>query len=204
MKLEGNIWLQFDEFPKKLKIIDLSSNSHPFLPKLPEGVLGLRLSRTFNNRLSIPKEIRILSFGRDFNQEIDQLPKTLEYVEFGDRFNMPLPELPSSLKGLLFGNCFNCDLPSLPPNLLCLKLGKAFNRPIIELPSKLRYLEVRNFEYELPRLPDSIRTLKLGRYQGSLKNIPRKLQYIEMIPPPAELPKNVVVGVVSMDAGRIL
>jgi hypothetical protein len=193
LTVQGSIELRFNEFPKKLRIIDLSGNTHPFLPKLHDEIIGLRLSKTFKDSLELPREVRILSFGREFNQNIAQFPKNLEYLEFGDKFNMPIPELPSSLKGLSFGQCFNFDLPPLPPNLQYLKLGKSFNKAIIELPSKLKYLELRDFEYELPILPDSIRTLKLGRYRGILKNIPKNLQYIEISNPPVGLPKNVTL-----------
>eukprot|EP00435_Cladocopium_sp_Y103_P012851 s1927_g3.t1 len=76
----------------------------------------------------LPTSLKVLSFGRDFNQKLERvtLPPDLRELKLGNGFNRPLEtvKLPSSLERLTLGEQFSQSLETVkfPRSLKVLKL----------------------------------------------------------------------------------
>ena len=111
----------------------------------------------FNEKIiSFPKELKYLTFGNDFNQQVgDNLPNSVTHLIFGACFNQPIDNLPSSITHLIFGACFNQKIDNLPGNLIYLKFGQSFSKIVTNLPTSLEIISVCNNEQKklIKRVP---------------------------------------------------
>lgn len=129
-------------------------------------------SDTFNYKIiKIEQRIKYLTFGNDYNQEINQgvLPDLFE-LKFGKMFNKKIGcgVLPNSLKKLTFGDNYNQEIEYgvLPDNLEELRFGNGFNKKINRgvLPYRLTLLKLGDgYNFSLDdELPSTIITLILS------------------------------------------
>ncbi len=90
---------------------------------------------TFNNN-------KILKFGPDFNEPLDNLPEGVEEIHFAHLsiFNHRLDNLPQSLKLLKLGTSYNQPLDFLPAGLETLIISYRFKYPMINFPVGLKNL----------------------------------------------------------------
>ena len=68
--------------------------------------------------------MRYLTFGYDFNKEVDNLPNSITYLTFGFDFNKQVEHLPDSLTHLTFGYYFNQKVDNLPLDLKEIRMNK--------------------------------------------------------------------------------
>jgi hypothetical protein len=71
-----------------------------------------------------------ITFGKNFNQPIDNLPNSIKYLDFD------------------FGSKFNQRIDNLPNNLTHLKLEEEFNQPISNLPLRLKKIDIFNCKFK--------------------------------------------------------
>eukprot|EP00435_Cladocopium_sp_Y103_P061557 s808_g23.t1 len=123
--------------------------------------------------VTLPQSLRILTFGSDFNESLDQvnLPVGLKSLTFGFYFNRSLvsASLPSGLENLTFGGSFNQTLEyvRLPSSLKSLTLGPMFSHSLrgVLWPNTLERLILRSaFRQSLDGvdLPHGLKHLFLG------------------------------------------
>lgn len=121
---------------------------------------------------SLPNLIQELSFGGNFNHNVDLLPKSLTHLYFGTFFNQSVNSLSKNLTHLFFGSEFNQDVSELPTSLTHLHFGENFNQKIGILSStKLLYLHFgiysKNYKpglywyYYFIKLPNSLKKLEI-------------------------------------------
>lgn len=102
--------------------------------------------------MKLPKNLRTLTFGDDFDQALQHVafPDSLEELTFGESFHQSWEEvaLPASLKSLKFGKRFipKLEAAKLPENLECLifaSSGHAFDQSLrhASLPSHIQRLQ---------------------------------------------------------------
>jgi len=102
---------------------------------LPESLTELRFGAMFNEFVALPLNLKILHFGRCFDQPLNDLPQSLQKLVFGEKRR-------GRQEYMLFEerSCyFNRNL-LLPPNLTHLKLGSSFLSTIFNIPSTLKKL----------------------------------------------------------------
>lgn len=138
----------------------------------------------------LPSSLKILKFGRNFNQFIGNLPKHLIDISFGDCFNKVFRNLPFSLKTLQFGLHFNkpfcsyndrntykhhCIIPSCLNTLI---LGDDFNQPIC------CEIEEHNGCSCQKSFPDSIKILRFGQCfnQPLSRNLYKTKNVVQRLP----------------------
>lgn len=132
----------------------------------PTDLQVLTLGDTLGDAGPLPETLKILSFGKHFDESLLQinLPRHLKTLNFGDKFNQNLNEvhLPSFLESLTFGNNFNQSLDLVTfPQLLSLTFGERFNQSLehVALPRTLRSLKF-GYEYDQPlehvKWPDAL------------------------------------------------
>lgn len=84
-----------DNLPKIL----LSKPTNIYLSSIKYITFGKIFNQSVNN---LPDTILGIKFGHDFNQPVDKLPNNLIYLEFGENFYQSVNELPSTLETLIF------------------------------------------------------------------------------------------------------
>lgn len=158
--------------PDNLHTLVLSSNFNKKLI-LPKNIKELFLGYEFNQSIdSLPPKLNNLCLGDNFNKYIDYLPLSLKTIKFGYNFNQPLGNIPFSLNSIHFGACFNQDIYNLPYNinLIYFPLLSLFNKPISNLPINLYTLELSGCKFNQPLcngsgksyLPNKLSHLGLG------------------------------------------
>ena len=85
---------------------------------------------------------KILKFGAEFNEPIDNLPEGVEEIHFAylSEYSHPLNNLPQSLKYLRLGVSYNQPLDFLPSGLETLIISYHFKHPMINFPIGLKRL----------------------------------------------------------------
>lgn len=176
---------------------------------LPLSIVNLKYHEDkdiFVNNL--PSKLKSLRFANMFNSNLNNLPYSLTYLYTGYYFRKELEKLPYSLKELHHGGYFNKKIKNLPPNLIKLDTGRCCvstseNLPItlthIILGNMLNFYDL-NYMNILPglikridsycdekyfnsnNLPKSLLYLNYGTtYRSSLKNLPSKLKYLNVL-----------------------
>ena len=96
-----------------------------------EGGRGVQVALLSNGHNSIleagdiPSTIKVIMFGKKFNQTLDNLPGGIEFLIFpedGD-FNRPLENLPVSLRGLLLNRSYKLQLGLVPAGVKYINIG---------------------------------------------------------------------------------
>ena len=112
---------------------------------------------TFVDKNNLPKALKSIVFGADFNQNVDNLPKNLQHIDFGFSFNQTVDNLPQTLKFISFAYRFNQPVDNLPKNLQYIKFGSQFNKNVDKLPSKLKSIKFgHNFNKNVNNLPKNL------------------------------------------------
>lgn len=126
------------------------------------------------NAVVWPTSLTALTFGRHFNQPVDNViwPDTLKSLTFGWDFDQSIEKVawPQSLRELTFGYSFNQAVERVdwPASLLQLTFGNWFDRSldgVVAWPASLRMLELGasfNHPIEGVAWPASLRTLTFG------------------------------------------
>jgi hypothetical protein len=131
---------------------------------------------------NIPNFIKKITFGKNFNSNVDSLPEGIEEIEFGIRFNQPIDNLPKSLLVLRLGPDFDQSVDNLPENLEKLYFSHSclakFNRPMENLPKNLKVLRTSFlFDHNIEKFPDSIEELKLNyKFAQKIHKFPKNLK----------------------------
>ena len=113
-----------------------------------EGVTSIEGASTSEYLCNLPESLRSLTFGRDFNQNLEcvTFPNSLQSLTFGFAFNQNLAQLtfPSGLRSLTFGYTFNQILEGapFPGGLRSLMFDGDFNQRLegVTFPSALQSL----------------------------------------------------------------
>ncbi|RYX79725.1 hypothetical protein EON71_00450 [bacterium] len=152
---------------KKLKQFKSVNIYATKIVNLPATLLKLEMHDRFTDEIEkdyLPKMLKYLQLGDNFNSCLDNLPLTLTHLRFGMRFNNCIKNIPNSITHLEFGRRYNYKITQLPSNLELLKFGVYFNQDLNGvLPSKLKRLELSvMFNQELKTLPNSLELLSIG------------------------------------------
>jgi hypothetical protein len=92
----------------------------------------------------LPSTLTHLTFGKYFDQKVNNLPKTLTHLTFGEHFNQKVNNLPKTLTHLTFDNNskFDKEVNELPLTLTNIIFGEYFDQKklinTIELSLRLR------------------------------------------------------------------
>ena len=118
-----------------------------------------------------------LTFGAEFNKDVDNLPLNLTHLVFGHSFNQSVNYLPSTLTHLTFGHWFNQIVDNLPQTLIHLTLGHSFDQKVDNLPKNLIHLTFGNgFNQSVDNLPTNLIHLIFGwDFNQSVDFLPKTL-----------------------------
>lgn len=146
----------FEQFPSSLKKLNISCIKHG---QLPSTLRSLTLHRCdYLSKLVLPSKLKRLhlNFHCPDRERMPNLPANLKHLKM-ENTNAPLM-FPSRLKSL---NMFQ------------------YNFNIVSLPDTLIKLKLDLFTGALPRLPDSLRILKLGLYdRNAIDYFPKNLRVL--------------------------
>ena len=129
----------------------------------------------------MPNSLTHLTFGRNFNQEVNKLPNSLTHLTFGYCFNKKI-DIPFTIKYLKL-NCNNLHIIDyLPDNIEELELGYYFNLELNNLPTsikKITFYKNSCYNKELNCLPKFLECIQLPRnYDKKLLNTSNNLKII--------------------------
>lgn len=169
--------------------ITLFYNLKCIITNIPYSIKTIQFHPFFNANIFpyIFQHLNIicLIFGRDFNQQINNLPPNLEIIQLGNKFNHPVSNLPFKLKIIKFGREFNQSIDCLPESIEYIQLSHYFNHPIENLPSNF-VKEIKfgyRFNQSIDCLPDSITTIRFSlssRFNKDIVKLPAKLQFLKI------------------------
>jgi hypothetical protein len=135
----------------------------------------------FNNSLDIlPSYLTHILLNNKFNQQVDNLPKTLIFITFGNYFNQIVDNLPCGLECIIFGREFNQIIDKLPNSLIYIYFSVDFNQPLDNLPCSLVKIEFppfSKFQKTLNNLPNSIKTIRIGKDYHNIITQPINILY---------------------------
>jgi len=165
-KMERYTWYSPKQI-KSLHPIFVNKIKHFFgkIEYFPSSTTHIRFCAEFNDKIDFLTSSKIthLTFGRNFNEHVNNLPQTITHLEFGYYFNKPVDHLPKAITHLEFGYYFNEPVDSLPPNITHLMFGINFNRTVNHLPQKITHLTFGiNFNRTVNHLPQTITHLEFG------------------------------------------
>jgi serine/threonine protein kinase len=146
--------------------------------KIEEIIFGEK----YNVITDIPNFVKKITFGKNFNSNVDFLPEGIQEIEFGIRFNQPIEKLPKSLLVLRLGPDFDQSVDNLPEKIEKLYFSHSclakFNRPMDNLPKNLKVLRTAFlFDHNIEKFPDSIEELKLNyKFAQKIHKFPRNLK----------------------------
>jgi hypothetical protein len=181
--------IQLSNLPPNLTHFKIGPHGCNMLDDLPSSLTILDMSAEFASKVPnhLPNLTQLL-FPVNFNSPVSNLPPSLTAIQFGMRFNQAVDKLPPSLITLTLKSDFNQPVDHLPSTLQNLTLGRMFNHPLDHLPSSLFSLSVLNnsyFNYDISKLPRTLRTLKLDceAFKQSIDSLPPSLTYLSLCHP---------------------
>ena len=150
------------------------------------------------NILSLRK---IISFGKNFNQNIAMIPNNVEKIFLGKNFQKSIVDIPSTIRSITFANDsiffnlldylhnelrelilgdeYNLVITKFPYNLNTLVLGKNYGQRINIFPNNLKYLDIgESYTEPLDNLPESLETLIIGGKFNNFIKYPSNLKYL--------------------------
>ena len=146
--------------------------------KLLEIITHLTFGRFFNQIVNnLPTSIIYLTFGQLFNKAVDNLPKNITHLTFRSNFDQRVDNLPKNITHLTFGVYFDQRVDNLPKNITHLTFGDMFNQPVDNLPDSITHLIFGDmFRQKIDNLPNSITHLTFGSlYNVSIYKFPNSL-----------------------------
>lgn len=105
LKIKISKPITLENFPNTLKILDLSADCRIYYEKLPESLEIIYLDDEFSRSTDVfsnCKNLKKISFGKNFNKSIKFLPDSVEEIELGSSFSQKIAKVPSSLKSIKF------------------------------------------------------------------------------------------------------
>lgn len=163
-----------DTFPNKLRSVSFNHYFNKSINLFPQTLKKIVFGFNFNmDLIELPESLEHLELGHKFNTNII-LPKNIRYVKFGFDYNKSV-DIPCSVETLIFGYCFN-KIFIIPDNLVELRLGINYRKKInCNIPISLKHLEIEYnslcyFENSLNNL------LTLNLKNGENKEIYTKLK----------------------------
>jgi hypothetical protein len=150
--------------------------NHPII--LNDNLRELSFGSCFNHPIILPKKLVSLCLGRKFNESII-FGNELTILHLGTSFDKSI-NIPDTVKRLkLFcNNQYIVD--SLPNNIIFLQLCLTFNLEINNLPNSIKKLKISKYDKDLNNLPNSIKRLELpSDYLLQIKKLPSNLKTIK-------------------------
>ena len=112
------------DLPSDIKVIvfeeELDENEYSKFNQ-PVGHQGCE---DINCPRNLPNSITHLTFGSDFDQQVDYLPNSITHLIFGSKFNQSVNYLPNSITHLTFGYWFSQPVNNLPNSITHLTFGR--------------------------------------------------------------------------------
>lgn len=186
-KYDVNIIMEFDkehlEIIKKRNCIEYKIKDK-IISNIPWNIIKIIFGGWFNLDIQpyLHKDIQMIKFGLEFNQQVNNLPSNLIHLTLGSKFNQPIDNLPSGLKYLYLGCSFSHPVDMLPESLEILFLAGRFNYPVNNLPQGIKELRIIGSEFNFPvdSLPNSLEILQLHHaYKIPINKLPKKLQVLK-------------------------
>lgn len=148
---------------------------------IPENITSIIFGGWFNLDIQpyLHPHIKLLKFGFEFSQSVDNLPSGLEHLTLGVKFNHPVNNLPLGLKTLIIGGGFSQSVDMLPETLEVLYLSGVFSHSVDNLPIGLKTLRLLGYSFNQPidSLPDTIGVLQLNpKYELPIYKLPSNLK----------------------------
>jgi len=139
---------------------------------LPDNLTDITFGNNFNQQVdNLPINLIELFTGNMFNQSVDKLPKNLEVLHlnttWSGKFNQSIDNLPITLNELCIYGDFNQKIDKLPNGLNILILNETrFNKSICSLPVELDKLKLGIlFKQLINKLPPNICIIIPGQYR---------------------------------------
>jgi len=177
-KLVDRMKMDYKITGKTLELNSIFSKKIPKKRIIEEIIFG----DEYNVVPNIPNFVKKITFGKNFNSNVDSLPEGLLEIEFGIRFNQPIDKLPKSLLVLRLGPDFDQSVDNLPENLEKLYFSHSclakFNRPMDNLPKNLKVLRTAFlFDHNIEKFPDSIEEMRLNyKFAQKIYKFPKNLK----------------------------
>jgi hypothetical protein len=166
--IDGILW------PRSLNNIELGFN-YSYNDIVIRGPVCL-------SRVSLPRGIRIISSVKvfeisfiDFDYTRYEWPESIKYVSFNSIYrSLDKFYVPDGIVSIRINNIYDISYIVFPRELTTLTLGDNFNQEIDSIRSctSLRYLDFgAKFNKDISNLPNSIISLKLGKYYDQCYNL---------------------------------
>ena len=121
-------YLHIKYLEPKLKFLSIDSYMQPVnIKNLPYGIKRLYINCDICGQLKeLPKTVKNLSLGPQFNDNIDNLPNGLKILDisFYGQFNQKINKLPDGLIQLMLPNDYYYNIQVLPESLKLIKCNK--------------------------------------------------------------------------------
>jgi hypothetical protein len=185
---------RFSEIKNAIQAVTISNRSDlDRLIELGAPLKDVKLSRDFNEAITLPQGLTHFTMGYNFNQPIT-LPQGLTHFEMGVLFNQHIT-LPQSLTHLIMGHEHDFNQPiTLPESLTHFTMGYWFNHPIT-LPQGLTHFEMGEHFNQPIVLPQSLTHFYMGyRFNQPITTFPQGLVYLSYhanYPFPENIPRNI-------------
>ncbi len=88
------------------------------------------------------------TFGKEFNQTVENLPNSIQNIVFAYMFNQSIDNLPNSIQSITFGCSFNFPIKKIPPKLSTLNINKnnqnikTISKSVLELNPDVKIIEI--------------------------------------------------------------
>ena len=150
-------------------------NSH--VKKLPDSLRKLIISNGYLNRIdNLPINLKSLTIYANVSYNIN-LPKNLKVLKFKNQENQDVNNLPENLRYLELGYGFNKEIHDLPKRLRVLKLPNTFDHSIYYLPDSIEYLMC--YLFPVHKLPKNLKVLKVCKMIGiTIGDLPDHIEYL--------------------------
>ena len=111
------------------------ANPHAII--YPSSISHIYLNSISSIPSKMPSSLTHLTFGREFNSEVNNLPSSITHITFGDSFNKQVNNLPSSLTHVVFGGSFSKSIDNLPKKVVFIILGRMYLNTHFSFPSSI-------------------------------------------------------------------
>jgi hypothetical protein len=162
------------DLPLNIKVIVFKEDYNKYQPSQFNKPVGHQECEDINCPRNLPNSITHLTFGSDFDQQVDYLPNSITHLTFGENFNQPVGHqgcedincprnLPNSITHLKFGRDFNQSVNNLPNSITHLTFGRFFNQPVDYLPNSITHLTFgKKFNQKVDILPLFLQQIKIN------------------------------------------
>jgi hypothetical protein len=132
------------DLPNLLKCKTFYYRTNLLVSNIPDSIENLQYigNNQICDLITNLTNLKKISFGKPFNQPVNNLPNCVKYIEFSSVFNKPVDNLPNSITYIKFGGDFNQSVDNLPESLLFVEFGVKFNQDIINLPINIETIKL--------------------------------------------------------------